>query len=183
VSIKRLWLKAMEGDEPDPRAAMRPAPTVPENMPALGVLEVFRRSGSHVVLVVDEYGDTQGLVTPVDVLEAIAGDLPSVDEPPDLRPTQEDDGSWLFDGGLSARSMFETLELGDLPEQDRGGYQTVAGFVITRLQRLPEPGEEFEYEGFTLTILEVTGNRVSRIRASRDREDVGTAPALEGSDA
>ncbi len=182
VSIKRLWLQAMKGGEPDPRAAMRPAPTVPENMPALGVLEVFRRSGSHVVLVVDEYGDTQGLVTPVDVLEAIAGDIPSVDEPPDLRPTQDDDGSWLIDGGLSARSMFETLELGDLPEQDRGGYQTVAGFVITRLQRLPEPGEEFAYEGLTMTILEVTGNRVSRVRVSRHLGDSVAAPALDGSD-
>ncbi len=182
VSIKRLWLQGMKGDAPDPRAAMRPAPTVPENMPALAVLEVFRRSGSHVVLVVDEYGDTQGLVTPVDVLEAIAGDLPSVDEPPDLRPTQEEDGSWLIDGGLPARSMFETLELGDLPEQDRGGYQTVAGFVITRLQRLPEPGEKFEYRGFTLTILEVTGNRVSRVRVSHDPDLSDAALALEGSD-
>lgn len=176
VSIKRLWLQAMNGEELDPRTAMRPAPLVPESMPALGVLEVFRQSGSHVVLVIDEYGDTQGLVTPVDVLEAIAGDIPSVDEPPDARAIRGEDGSWLLDGALSADALFHALDLGELPEDERGAYQTVAGFVITHLQRLPSTGEQFEYEGFNIEVLEVDGNRVSRVRV---RELAESEPAAD----
>lgn len=179
VSIKRLWLQAMTGDQPDPRSAMRAAHLVPESMPALGVLEVFRTSGSHVVLVVDEYGDTQGLVTPVDVLEAIAGDLPSVDEPPDPRATRGEDGAWLFDGGVSADALFDAMGLGALPEEERGGYKTVAGFVITHLQRLPDPGEHFAYQGFTVEILEVHGNRVSQVRIRPPVEPSADEPATD----
>ncbi|MGB3684883.1 MAG: hemolysin family protein [Ornithinimicrobium sp.] len=179
VSIKRLWLQAMNGDQPDPRAAMRTAPLVPESIPALKVLEVFRQSGSHVALVVDEYGDTQGLVTPVDVLEAIAGDLPSVDQPTDPRVTRNEDGSWLLDGGVSADMLFETLGLSGMPEEDRGEYKTVAGFVITHLQRLPEPGERFDYENFTVEIRAVDGNRVSKVRVSRQPERSGDESAID----
>ncbi|MGB5952679.1 MAG: hemolysin family protein [Ornithinimicrobium sp.] len=170
VSIKRLWSQARNDEQVDPRAAMRAAPLVPESMPALGVLEVFRSSGSHVVLVVDEHGDIQGLVTPLDVLEAMTGDLPSDDEPPDPRVTQESDGSWVFDGAVSADVLFETIGLSGDTDEDRGDYTTVAGFVLEQLQRLPDPGEHLTHEGFDIQILEVEGNRVSAVRVSRAEE-------------
>lgn len=173
VSIKQLWLQAMDGRKPDPREAMRPAPLVPENMPALKVLEVFRESGSHVVVVIDEYGGTQGLVTPVDVLEAIAGDLPSPDEPPEPRAIKRDDGSWLFDGALSADALRETFGLRSLPEEERGDYQTVGGFVMMHMRRIPEEGERFEWGGLGFEVVDMDGNRVDKVLITPTPDETG----------
>ena len=162
VSVKALWLQVAEGHRPDLQAALRPAPLVPENMPAFRVLEVFRESGSHVALVIDEYGSVRGIVTPVDVLEALVGDIPSPDEPSEPRAIKRDDGSWLFDGALSADVLRDTFEIPHISGNERD-YHTVGGFVMAHLRRIPEEGERFEVEGLSFEVVDMDGNRVDKV--------------------
>ena len=110
---------------------------VPESMRALKVLELFKQSGTHIALVIDEYGGIQGLVTPSDILEAIVGDLPEAGEQVDPLAVQRADGSWLLDGMLPVDEFKDLFDLGELPGEDQGIYQTLAGFVIMQLGRIP----------------------------------------------
>ena len=162
VSVKTLWLQTVE-HRSDLQAALRPAPLVPENMPAFRVLEVFRESGSHVALVVDEYGSIRGIVTPTDVLEALVGDIPSPGEPPEPRAIKRDDGSWLVDGALSADALRDTFKLRGIPEEERGDYHTVGGFVMTHLRHIPKEGERFELDGLSFEVVDMDGNRVDKV--------------------
>lgn len=173
VSIKNLWLQTSDGDEPDLRAALHPAPLVPENMPAFKVLEVFRESGSRVALVIDEYGSTQGIVTPIDVLEAIVGDVSLSNEPAEPRAIRRDDGSWLFDGALSADVLRDTFELRRLPEEERGNYQTVGGFMMMHMRRIPREGECFEWGGLRFEVADMDGNRVNKVLVMPVQDETG----------
>ena len=163
VSVKNLWLQATEESKPDLQAALHPAPLVPENMPAFKVLDVFRESGSQVALVIDEYGGIRGVITPIDVLEAIVGDIPSPNEPPEPQAIRLDDGSWLFDGALSADTLRDTFELRRLLEEERGDYFTVGGFVMMRMRRIPKEGDRFEWGGLSFEVAEMDGNRVNKV--------------------
>jgi len=136
---------------------------VPESTRGLKVLELFKQTGTHISLVVDEYGVIQGLVTLNDVLVEIVGDVPSDDEPEDPQAVQRDDGSWLLDGMLSVDEFFEIFELKELPVEDRGSYQTLGGFVITRLGRIPAATDHFEWEGMHFEVIDMDGNRVDKM--------------------
>jgi len=175
VSVKRLWVQAAGGRAPDLREALRealqPARLVPENTPALEVLDIFREAGRHVLLLIDEYGLVQGLVTPVDVLEAIAGAIPTRDEPPEPRATRLEDGSWLLDGSLRVDTLQEILGLQRLPEEGRAGYRTVGGLMMLRLRRVPEEGEGFEWEGMTFEVVDMDESRVDKVRVVPDPQE------------
>jgi CBS domain containing-hemolysin-like protein len=136
---------------------------VPEGTSALQLLERFRRERNHFAVVVDEFGSVQGVATPTDLLEAIAGTLP---EPGDPREAEErqDDGSWLFDGGIEVGRAFQTLEL---PPPARGGYDTLAGHILEILQRLPRPGETVERDGIKFEIVSVAGQRIEKVKVRR----------------
>jgi putative hemolysin len=136
---------------------------VPESMPALRVLELFKQSGTHIALVIDEYGGIQGLVTPSDILEAIVGDLPVAGEQLEPLAVQREDGSWLLDGMLPVDEFRDLLDLGELPGEDQGIYQTLAGFVIMQLGRIPVAADKFEWEGLNIEVVDMDGNRVDKV--------------------
>jgi putative hemolysin len=136
---------------------------VPESMPALKVLELFKEAATHIALVVDEYGGIQGLVTPNDILEAIVGDLPEPGQQVNPLAVQREDGSWLLDGMLPVDEFRELFHLGPLPGEDHGVFQTVAGFVIMQLGRIPRAADYFEWDGLKIEVVDMDGNRVDKV--------------------
>jgi putative hemolysin len=144
---------------------------VPESMAALKVLELFKQSGTHIALAVDEYGGIQGLVTPNDILEAIVGDLPTAGEVAEPLALQREDGSWLLDGMLPVDEFKALFHLGPLPGQDQGVYHTLAGFVIMQLGRIPTAADCFEWEGLKIEVVDMDGNRVDKVLVVPQRQD------------
>jgi putative hemolysin len=136
---------------------------VPESMRALKVLELFKQSGTHIALVIDEYGGIQGLVTPSDILEAIVGDLPEAGEQVEPLAVQREDGSWLLDGMLPVDEFKDLFDLGELPGEDQGIYQTLAGFVVMQLGRIPAATDYFVWEELKIEVVDMDGNRVDKV--------------------
>lgn len=137
---------------------------VPESMYAFRVLEAFRRTGQHIALVIDEHGELEGVITLNDVLEALVGVLPSLDEPAgDSEAVRREDGSWLLDGAMPVNRFKEILGVKELPGEHTAGYQTLAGFIMTRLGRLPAVADRFEWEGITFEVADMDGYRVDKV--------------------
>jgi putative hemolysin len=144
-------------------AAIRPPVVVPESLPALQVVEQFRQAGLHLALVVDEYGGVQGLVTPMDLLEALVGDLPDAGMPTEPAAVRREDGSWLVDGMLPADELKDLLPIGALPGEGTGAYQTVSGLVMQQLGRVPATGDQFPWGGFRFEVVDMDGHRVDKV--------------------
>lgn len=117
-----------------------------------------------MVLIHDEYGHFEGLVTPADVLEAIAGVFRSDAEGTEAYAVERADGSWLLSGAMPADEMADTIGI-QLPE--RRNYQTVAGFVLAQLQHLPKTGERIETGGWIFEVVDIDGRRIDKVLASR----------------
>jgi len=143
------------------RRLMSPPLIVPESMPVLRLLDRFRRDRIHTAVAVDEYGTTQGIVTPTDVLEAIAGALPEQGEAVEPTFVVRDDGSWLVDGMMPLDEFEDRTGIRDM--EGDGSFHTMAGFVLHELGRLPTTGERFEYRGFRFEVLDLDGRRIDKI--------------------
>ena len=128
------------------------------------VLEQFKKAPVRIVTIVDGYGVLQGIVTQTDLLEAIAGDLPDVeDEEPDV--IEREDGSLLIDGMMAYQAALDRLGL-RMRSADRD-FRTVAGFALFQLGHLPEVGEHFDYQGWRFEIVDMDGRRIDRLLATR----------------
>lgn len=137
---------------------------IPNTQSLIGVLEFFRQQKTHLAVVVNEFGQAEGLVTMSDLLSAVVGDVPSsVDEMP--LAVQREDGSWLLDGLLPLDEMKEKLGLTGLPEEDLGNYHTVGGFVITAVGRIPKKAETFDWNGWRFEVVDMDKNRVDEVFA------------------
>lgn len=139
---------------------------VPRSVSALQVLESFKQSGKHIALVVDEYGGIEGLLTHHDILEAIAGDIPFSETEAEPRAVQREDGSWLLDGMLPIEEFKEIFNLETLPGENKDAYQTLGGFVFTRLGRVPAAGERFSWENLQFEIVDMDGKRIDKVLVS-----------------
>lgn len=144
----------------------KPAIFVPENTPALKVLEIFRISGVHNALVIDEYGGLQGMVTLNDVLEAIIGDIAQDSEDTEQDAIQRADGSWLFDGLIGIDQLKEILDIDAFPEEERAGFHTLSGFIMSHLGTIPRSGQFFEWGGFRYEVVDMDGRRVDKVLVS-----------------
>jgi putative hemolysin len=136
---------------------------VPENMQSLKVFEQFRATGTHQALVIDEYGGVQGMVTLYDVLEAIVGEIPLDAEDMEQEIVQRADGSFLLDGMLPVDEIRELLDLDELPEEERAGYQTLSGFVMNQLGSIPTIGQAFTWKNYRFEVVDMDGRRVDRV--------------------
>ena len=137
---------------------------MPNTQSLIGVLEFFRAQKTHIAIVVNEFGQAEGLVTMSDLLSSVVGDVPSsVDELP--LAVQREDGSWLLDGLLPIDEMKEKLGLASLPEEDLGNYHTVGGFVITAVGRIPKKAETFDWNGWRFEVVDMDRNRVDEVFA------------------
>lgn len=163
VQSKDLLAQLLTGNPVDFMADLITPIVVPEASLALNVLEKFKESGVHIAFVVDEFGTLQGLVTIFDILEAIVGEIPTSGEPEEIGAVRREDGSWLVDGKLTISDFKEIFHLHNLPDEQRGYYQTVAGFVITQLGNIPAVADSFEYAGLRFEIVDMDGYRVDKI--------------------
>ncbi len=163
VRTKDLLARSLSGDAFDLRGALRPALFVPENISALNVLEQFKERGQHVALVTDEYGGIHGMVTHHDVLEAIVGDIPAAGETVELEATHRADGSWLVDGMMHVDKLVDLLDLPVSHDQDEGDYQTVGGFVMSRIGTIPVVGQRFHWRGHEFEVVDMDGRRVDKV--------------------
>jgi putative hemolysin len=143
---------------------------VPESMLALKVLEKFKETGIHIALVIDEFGTLQGLVTIFDIVEAIVGNIPVIGEPADNVIVQREDGSWLVDGKISIDEFKDIFKTDHLPDEERGYYQTLAGFIITYLGRIPKAADHFEYEGIYFEIIDMDGFRIDKVLVVQNQQ-------------
>ena len=139
---------------------------VPETLSGMELLEQFRSKAGRLVMVVDEYGVLQGLVTPRDLLEAITGELQS-DTPKDAWATQRDDGSWLLDGVMPVGELKVRLGVEYLPGEGRGRYNTVAGLLMSVSGRLPGVGERIECADWLFEVVDLDGKRIDKVLATR----------------
>jgi putative hemolysin len=161
----------IDGRPLDLRALMRSAPVIPDQMDAMDALVVLRDSDVPMAFVHDEYGHFDGLVTPADLLAALAGAFASnsaSDSDPPL--VEREDGSWLVSGSLSADALGDQLGV-PLPE-DRD-YATVAGFALSVLKHIPETGERFDYRDWRFEIVDMDGRKIDKLIAEpvvRERE-------------
>ena len=163
VHSKDLLAQSLEQQSLDIKAILREPVFVPEGMPALDMLERFKETRSQIALVVDEYGSLHGLITPIDILEAIVGDIPEPHESIEPEIVQREDGSWLVDGRLSMDDVEELLQVHQWPQEGEQYYQTLGGFVMTKLGRMPVTGDEFEWENMRFEVVDMDGRRVDKV--------------------
>ncbi len=139
---------------------------VPETLSGMELLEQFRAKAGRFVFVVDEYGVVQGTLTPRDLLEAITGELQPGTQV-EAWATQRGDGSWLLDGQMPVGELKVRLDLDDLPEEDRGRYNTVAGLLMSVSGHLPAVAERIACAGWIFEVLDLDGKRIDKVLAMR----------------
>jgi putative hemolysin len=161
VQVKDLLTAALAGGPFDLRAAMRPPLYLPSTVTVLRVLEVFKSSGEPMALVVDEYGDLEGVVTLTDILEALVGDIPGIGET-DQRIVRRDDGTWLIDGMVGLDELKQVLGLAHLPGED-ADFHTLGGYLMARLNRVPMVADRVAAAGFRFEVVKMDGRRVDRV--------------------
>lgn len=164
ISVKDLWASAAVGSKPDIEKIMRKPYFIPESFSVMRVLEAFKKSHVPVAIVTDEYGSIEGMITLYDILESIIGGFQNFNRP-ELQPIrQRSDGSWLVDGDIFLDDLKEIISVDKLPE--RGVYQTLSGFIMYLLQRIPETGDIIEFNDFRLEVVNMIGNRVDKVLLS-----------------
>jgi len=168
ANMKDLLSDFLEGKPLDIGSRARKPLTIPETISITKALESMRSSTTHMAFVIDEYGSLQGLVTLKDILESIVGDLPSFDEDDDPEMVQREDGSWLVDGTTGIDDIKDLLQIGELRDEDEGAYQTMGGFVMTQLGRIPRAGDHFHADGFRYEVLDMDGHRVDKVLVNRE---------------
>lgn len=143
-----------------------PVVFVPETLTGMELLEQFRARSTRILLVVDEYGVVQGLMTPMDMLEAITGELQTGTQL-DAWATQREDGSWLIDGLMPVSELKARLEIRELPEEDRGRYNTVAGLLMSVSGHLPVTAERIQCAGWIFEVVDLDGKRIDKVLATQ----------------
>jgi putative hemolysin len=162
LSAQRLIAPLAAGQAPMLAELLQPPVFVPETLSGMELLEHFRVSDTQLVFVVDEYGAVQGVITVRDVVEAITGEF----APPSAEgawAVQREDGSWLMDGLIPVPELKDRLDLRELPEEDRGRYNTLAGMIMLLLGRLPDITDRVEWEGWRFEVVDLDGKRVDKV--------------------
>jgi putative hemolysin len=176
VHTKDLLVQSLAEQRIDLAMAMQGPVFVPESIRALDVLELFKQSGNHMALVVDEFGSIQGLVTLHDILAAVVGDVSAAGEAVEPRAVQRDDGSWLLDGLLPVDELKERFHLEPLPGEQQGAYQTLGGFVMTQLGRIPAVADHFVWSNMRFEVVDMDGHRVDKVLVTPITPDSAPEP-------
>ena len=166
LNVASLLQPLARGEKPQLAQHMQPPVFVPETLSGMELLEQFRASRTDLVFVVDEYGAVQGVITERDLLEAITGEFGApTDE--DSWALQRKDGSWLMDGLIPVPELKDRLEIKELPEEDRGRYNTLAGMIMLLLGHLPRTTDAVEWEGWRFEVVDLDGKRVDKVLVQR----------------
>lgn len=163
VQVKDLLTMALSGKTIDVKSAVKPPIYLPSTVTALRALELFKQSGAPMALVVDEYGDFEGVVTLHDILQSLVGDIAEPGEPASRTVVRRDDGSWLVDGMATIDEVKDLTGLKQLPGDEEGEFHTLGGFMMARINRVPTVGDRFLVEGFRFEVVDMDGRRVDRV--------------------
>ncbi|MDE2398713.1 MAG: HlyC/CorC family transporter [Burkholderiales bacterium] len=166
LGAHRLLEPLAEGHDLHLQSLIKPPVFVPETLSGMELLDHFRSSRAELVFVVDEYGAVQGVISERDVLEAITGEFgaPSDEDAWAVRRT---DGSWLMDGLIPVPELKDRLELKELPDEERGRYNTLAGMVMLLLGRLPKTTDAVSWQGWRFEVVDLDGKRVDKVLVTR----------------
>ena len=171
VHAGSLFDQAIRGNEigvVDIAAETRPPLFVPETISAMQLLETLKKNRAELALIIDEYGEIEGIVTLSDVLEALVGDVSVIDEHHEVDGVRREDGSWLLDAGMSFDRFRELLETEvRFPEEATGSYHTLAGFVMAFLGHIPQMSDNFDWEGYRIEVVDMDRNRIDRLLVSK----------------
>jgi putative hemolysin len=175
VHTKDLFDQITRTGSFDLAASLRQPLVVHEGTPVLKLLEMFRETPVHMAMVVDEYGVVEGLVTPTDILSAIAGELPEEAGEAEAAAVRRDDGSWLMDGMIGIDEAERLLDRKEM----RGGedFETLAGFVLAKLGQIPQTGDHFSWDGLRFEIVDMDGRRIDRVLVAPEAEPAGAGEA------
>lgn len=165
IAARQLLQQLSQGRTLELTAGLQSPVFVPETLTGMELLESFRVSDMQMVFVVDEYGEIQGMITLQDVLEAITGEFTTA-TPEDSWMVRREDGTWLIDGLIPVHELKDRLLLKELPEEDRGRYNTLAGMVMLLLGRLPRTADAVEWEGWRFEVVDLDGKRVDKLLAT-----------------
>jgi putative hemolysin len=157
VRARDMLVRSLSGDPIKLKDLLKPAYFIPETMLASRALEIFKEKGTELLLVIDEFGGIQGLLTINDILEEIVGQI-EMEEP---QATQRQDGSWLLDGMLEVDEFKDIFKLNALPHEDE--YETLSGFVMMSLGRVPQSADHFEWQGLRFEVIDMDGRRVDKV--------------------
>jgi putative hemolysin len=166
VSIKDLYVT---DDLTLFKDIMKPALFVPENNSAYQVMEKFKESKIHSAFIVDEYGSILGMITLNDILEAIIGDIPEANLV-DYEIRKRDDGSYLIDGQIPFYDFLVFFEKADWMNEGEHEFDTLAGFILHELERIPQTGDKMEWRGFSFEIIDMDGHRIDKVLVKASKE-------------
>jgi len=178
IHLPSMLALQSEGNNETLMRHVQPAVFVPETLTGMELLEQFRERATRMVFVVDEYGVVQGLLTPLDMLEAITGEL-SPHTALDAWATQREDGAWLIDGAMPVTELKSRLDIDELPDEDKGRYNTVAGLMQTVAGDLLAQADSVECAGWRFEVLVLDGRRIDQVLISRLPE-AETVPDTDG---
>jgi len=168
VAVKALWAHSAIGLPTTLKNLLLPPLLVPDTLTAIQLLEQFKKSGKHIGVVTDEFGAVQGLVTLIDVLEAIVGDLPSLGQRNQPEAKRREDGSWLIDATLATSELKTLIGItAELPHEDEAEFQTLGGFVVTQFGRIPSAGDYFDWGGWRLEVIDMDRRRVDKVLVAK----------------
>ncbi len=167
VRAKDLLKQCLEEGSIDLSASLLPPVFVPLTQSAFKLMETLKTTRTHITLVVDEHGITQGLVTLNDLLEAIVGALPAVDESDESDAVQREDGSWLMDGMLSLGEFKHLLGINELPGESTGNFHTLSGFIMAYLGRVPLTSDHFEAANLRFEVVDMDNHRVDKVLVTK----------------
>lgn len=168
IEAKALLVDMVRGEPLDLEKRLVKPLYIPETLTVTEVLASFKQHRQRMALIVNEYGELQGLVTLNDVLQGLVGDIGAIDETGDSDIVRRDDGSWLVDGGMSIDRFKEALSIEEnLPEEDTGSYNTLGGFAMLQLGRVPQIADRFEWSGLRFEVVDMDRNRVDKLLVAR----------------
>lgn len=159
ISLKDLYTNK---DTIPFKELMRPALFVPENNTAFKVMEKFKESQLHSCFIVDEYGSVLGMITIKDILEAIIGDMPQQDDD-EYEVIRRDDGTFLVDGQLPFYDFLSYFDKADWMNEGEQEFDTIAGFILHKLKRIPIASDKLEWNGFDFEIMDMDGHRIDKV--------------------
>ena len=165
INAKVLLAQTLRGENPDFRTDLQPAVFVPESLTGMELLEHFKSSGVQMAFVIDEYGEIQGIITLQDLIEAIAGEF-KPDDHEDAWAIPRQDGSWLLDGIIPVPELKDCLKLKQLPEEDKGRYNTLSGMLMLLMGRIPSAGEAVDWDCWRFEVVDMDGKRIDKVIAS-----------------
>lgn len=179
VAVKDLWAQICTREAPSLRRVMKPPLFVPESLATFEVVAQMREKNIWMALVIDEHGTIQGLITLTDILSAMMGDLaPDDGEETEAQIIQRKDGSWLVDGIVTVERFKEqfNLDLLDTPDHEKHSYQTLGGFIMTQLERIPQSSDQLEWRGVRFEVVDMDGRRVDKVLVTLPTPEAAPEP-------